>query len=168
MSNLENRQIVLASRPTGAPTLNNFRTETQSVSPKARFLPKARCFCSRTKSGLAPSCNLHVPTHGKLKSPGTSPSGGYGVAPFRQLHRHRLLRRGDTRIQLPGVAGLRGRGSPARRYRFSRRPAHAGTGRGAVSPSGFARNYRRTPRPSSASTTASRSPSPTSTGYRLP
>ena len=54
--------------------------------------------------------------------------------------------------------------TPARRNPSSLRPAYAGTGRGAVSPSGFARNSRRTPRPSSASTTASRSPSPTSTG----
>jgi hypothetical protein len=45
-------------------------------------------------------------------------------------------------------------------------PVHAGTGLGAVLPSGFARNSRRTPRPSSASTTASRSPSPTKTGLR--
>jgi hypothetical protein len=44
MSNLENRQIVLASRPTGAPTLNNFRTETQSVPVPAQgemLLPPA-------------------------------------------------------------------------------------------------------------------------------
>ena len=54
----------------------------------------------------------------------------------------------------------------ARRNPSSRRPVHAGTGRGAVLPSGFARNSRRTPRPSSASTTASRSPSPTKTGLR--
>jgi hypothetical protein len=52
---------------------------------------------------------------------------------------------------------------PARRNRFSLRPAHAGTGLAVVSPSGFARNSRRTPRPSSASTTPSRSPSSTST-----
>jgi hypothetical protein len=32
---------------------------------------------------LAPSCNPHA-THGKLKSPGISSSGGYGVAPFRR------------------------------------------------------------------------------------
>ena len=56
--------------------------------------------------------------------------------------------------------------TPARRNPSSLRPAYAGTGRGAVSPSGFARNSRRTPRPSSASTTASRSPSPTKTGLR--
>lgn len=58
--------------------------------------------------------------------------------------------------------------TPARRNPSSLRPAYAGTGRGAVSPSGFAKNSRRTSQPWSASTTTSRSPSPTSSGIAFP
>ena len=36
MSNSENRRIVLASRPTGAPTPDNFRIETQAVPVPAQ------------------------------------------------------------------------------------------------------------------------------------
>jgi hypothetical protein len=45
MSNLENRRIVLASRPTGAPAPNNFRTETESIPVPAQAQMLLRTIC---------------------------------------------------------------------------------------------------------------------------
>jgi len=45
MSNSENRRIVLASRPTGAPTTNNFRIETQAIPVPVKGQMLLRIIC---------------------------------------------------------------------------------------------------------------------------
>jgi NADPH-dependent curcumin reductase CurA len=45
MSNSENRRIVLASRPTGAPTPDNFRIETQALPVPAQGEMLLRTIC---------------------------------------------------------------------------------------------------------------------------